>query len=87
MTPSQEQDRKDSGRQVIPLPWSVFYAIRDRGAESFWRQTTGLLFVPVLIALLAIEFVAGLRPAVIWLSFVAFGIVYAGLALFVFRRR
>jgi hypothetical protein len=85
-SPSPDHPEK-SGRSITPLPWSFYYAIKDRGGESFWKQSTGLLFVPALIVLLAIEFFAGLQPTVIWLSFVAFSILYAGLVLFVFRRR
>lgn len=85
-SPSPDHPQK-SGPSIIPTPWSVYYAIKDRGGESFWKQTIGLLFVPALIVLLAIEFFAGLQPTVIWLSFVAFSILYAGLALLVFRRR
>lgn len=84
---SPPQDREKSGRSIIPIPWSFFYAIKDRGRESFWRQSTGLLFIPVLVAVLAIEFFAGLQTIVIWLSFVALSILFAALALFVFRRR
>jgi len=84
---SQDNDRPGSGREIVPIPWSFFYAIKDRGGESFWKQSAGLLFVPLLIALLAIEFFAGLQATVMWLSFVAFSILYAGLALFVSRKR
>ena len=85
---SSPPDRPEkTGPSIIPTPWSVYYAIKDRGGESFWRQSTGLLFVPVLIAVLGIEFLAGVQPTVIWLSFMAFSILYAGLAVFVFRRR
>ena len=85
-SPRQDHPEK-SGRSIVPVPWSFFYAIKDRGGESFWKQSTGLLFVPALIVLLGIELVAGLQATVIWLSVIAFSILYAGLALLVFRRR
>ena len=83
---SPDEDRRETGPKIVPLPWSVYYAIKDRGGESFWKQSTGLLFIPVLIAVLAVEFLAGFQPTVIWLSFVACSVLYAVLALFVFRK-
>ena len=76
----------DPQKSITPTPWSVYYAIKDRGGESFWKQSIGLLLVPALIALLGIEVIAGLQPTVIWLSFIAFSLLYAALALFVFRK-
>jgi hypothetical protein len=72
-------------RGIIPLPYSFVYAIRDWG-EPRWKQSLGLLFVPALIAVLAIEYLLHAATTTIWLSVVGFSVAYAVVALLIYRK-
>jgi hypothetical protein len=71
------------------IPWFPFasnWYLRHH-PEPSWKQGMGLLFPLAAIVALGIEYLVGLQPTAIWLSFIAFSIAYSVCMLLVFRKR
>jgi hypothetical protein len=68
------------------LPFGNMWYLRRR-PEPSWKQRLGLYFLPALIVVLGAEYLLGASAVGIWLSFIAFSLIYLGVVLLVFRRR